>query len=232
MIKKVNINLILACLISLLSIADKASAQKDLSDTVLVDMISTSALDHEEIISVGLEGRVFSALVRGKDTIIIADLVNVNISSPRDFKSREDYYRYMKYRRYAGSVFPYAQEAVRIFKEAEFYTQGMKKRKRKKHNRKLAKQLKSEFEKPLKKLSKTQGKIMIKMIERELGRSMYQLIKNTNGWWKAMYWNRTSRLFGYRLKEGYTYGKDPILDVVLMDFDISSDLSGQIVDIE
>ena len=133
----------------------------------------------------------------------------------------------MKYRRYAASVFPYAEEAVRIFNEAEYATRHMKKRKRKKHNRKLAKELRREFEKPLKKLSKTQGKILIKMIERELGKSMFKLIKNTNGWFKAAYWNRASRLFGYKLKEGYSFGKDPILDIVLMDFDISSDLSSK-----
>ncbi|MEE9372739.1 MAG: DUF4294 domain-containing protein [Saprospiraceae bacterium] len=196
-------------------------AQRQLSDSILTLMLSTTGFRQiEEIIDVEIEGRVFSALIEDGDTIIVADLVNVNVSSPKRFADRTEYYRYMKYRRYAASIFPYAQEAVRIFKEAEYSTHGMKKRKRKKHNRKLAKQLKKQFGKPLKKMSKTQGKILIKMIERELGRSMYHLIKNTNGWWKAMYWNSTSRFFGYKLKEGYSYGVDPILDVVLMDFDL------------
>lgn len=210
----------------LLGLSLGAFAQKGLQDEVLLEMMKTTALDHEEkIVKLDLGGRVFSALIQNGDTIIVADLVNVNISSPKDFKSREEYYKYMKYRRYASSVFPYAKEAIRIFNEAEYSTQGMKRRKRRKHNRKLAKELKNKFEKPLKKLSKTQGKILVKMIEREVGRSMFQLIKNTNGWWKASYWNRTSSFFGYKLKEGYVYGDDPILDIVLMDFDISSDLS-------
>lgn len=202
------------------SLSHEMYAQRELSDTLIAEMLSTSALPKEDIVDVRVDGRVFSALIQNGDTIIIADLANVSVSSPKKFKNREEYYKYMKYRRYANSVFPYAEEAVRIFKEAEYATRHMKKRKRKKHNRKLAKQLKEKFQKPLKKLSKTQGKILIKMIERELGKSMFHLIKNTNGWWKAAYWNRTSRLFGYRLKEGYSYGNDPILDVVLMDFDI------------
>jgi hypothetical protein len=206
--------------------AISAISQKSLDDSILTKLISTKIIE-DEIIEVSVSGRVFSALIQNGDTVIVADIANVKISSPKNFKNREEYYRYMKYRRYANSVFPYAEEAVRIFKEAEYVTQHMKKRKRRKYNRKLAKELKQKFQNPLKKLSKTQGKILIKMIERELGRNMFQLIKNTTGWWKASYWNRTSRFFGYRLKEGYSYGVDPILDIVLMDFDISSDLSSK-----
>ena len=215
-------------LVFTVSMANLLQAQYMLSDSILTKMITTSALtEKEETVEVNVSGKVFSALIQNGDTIIVADLFNVNVSSPRAFQDRKEYYRYLKYRRYASSVYPYAQEAIRIFKEAEYATTHMKKRKRKKHNRKLAKELKKKFQRPLKKLSKTQGKLLIKMIERELGRSMFYLIKNTNGWWKAAYWNRASKLFGYKLKEGYAYGDDPILDIVLMDFDISSDLSGK-----
>ena len=185
-------------------------------------MISTSgSVASEEVIDVSMGNKVFSALIQDGDTMIIANLANVNVSSPKKFDNHNDYLLYMKYRRYAGIVFPYAKEAIRIFNEADYATKEMKKRKRKRHLRKLAKELKIKFERPLKGLSKTQGKILIKMIERELGQSMFVLIKNTNGWWKAMYWNKASRIFGYRLKEAYKYGDDPILDIVLMDFDFS-----------
>jgi hypothetical protein len=203
-------------------------AQQELSDSVLTMIQSSSgAIENEKIIRLNVGNRVFSALLQNGDTIIVANLGNINVSSPKNFENHNDYLTYLKYRRYAGSVFPYAKEAIRIFDEAEIATQGIKKRKRKKHLKRLAKELKTKFEKPLKKLSKTQGKILVKMIEREVGRSMYDLIKNTNGWWKAMYWNKASKFYGYRLKEGYIYGNDRILDVVLMDFDISSDLSAK-----
>ena len=97
----------------------------------------------------------------------------------------------------------------------------MKKRKRKKYLKSLSKDLTREFEEPLKKLSKTQGKIMVEMIERELGSSLFDLIKMTRGKLNAFYWNQSSKLYGYRLKEVYTVGQNPILDVVLQDFDIS-----------
>lgn len=198
-------------------------AQHELNDSVLTKIQSTSGdLSQEEIVDLKVGNKVFSALIQNGDTIIIAQLKNVSISSPKKFNNRKDYRLYLKYRRYAGIVYPYAKEAIRIFNEAEYATANMKKRKRRKYLKRLAKELRKEFEQPLKKLSKTQGKILIKMIERERGQSMFTLIKSTNGWWKAMYWNKTSRLFGYRLKDAYRYGDDSILDVVLQDFDISS----------
>ena len=156
------------------------------------------------------------------DTMFVADnLMEVSLTSPRKFKNRADYLRYRKYLRYAAIVYPYAKEAIKIFNEVEYATENMKKAKRKKYVKKLSKDLKKEFEAPLKKLTKTQGLIMTKMIERELGKSMHQLLKNTRGGMSAGYWNTMSKFWGYKLKDKYKEGDDHILDAVLKDFDVS-----------
>ena len=156
------------------------------------------------------------------DTMYVADnLLEVSLTSPRKFKNAKDYYRYRKYLRYAAIVYPYAKEAIKIFNEVEYATDNMKKRKRKKYVKKLSKDLKKDFEDPLKKLTKTQGLIMTKMIERETGRSMHALLKETRGGFSAGYWSTLSRFWGYRLKDKYKEGDDEILDAVLQDFDIS-----------
>jgi len=128
-----------------------------------------------------LDGQIVTALITDTDTIIIADLEDVSISSMRKFENRDDYRKYLRYRRYAAVVYPYANDAIKIFREVEYTTQNMKKRKRRKHIRKLNKQLKKEFKAPLKKLTKTQGYILIKMIEKELDTPFYTLIKNLRG---------------------------------------------------
>lgn len=193
-------------------------------DEALAKMHKTQLLKTDTIEKIKINGQVVSALIAEGDTIIFADLGNVNISSPRTFQSRDDYLRYLKYRRYAAKVYPFAKQSIRIFKEAQHVTQTMKKRKRKKYLRKLSKELQTEFEEPLKKLSKTQGKILVKMIERELETPMFDMIKMTQGKLKAFYWNQSSKLYGYRLKTGYVLGDNEILDVVLQDFDISHDI--------
>ena len=172
-----------------------------------------------------INGQVFSAIISGTDTIIMADLEDISVSSPRKFKDRAEYRKYRKYRYYSVKVYPYAAEAIKIFREMEYATQNMKPRKRKKYVKKLYKDLKDEFKEPMKNLTKTQGKIMIKMIERELGRPFYDLVKELRGGFTAGYWNQLGKFYDYDLKRGYIVGDDPILDAVMNDFDISYDLN-------
>lgn len=159
------------------------------------------------------------------DTLILAQLEEVSVSSFRRFKTKEEYKLYRRYRHYAVKVYPYAVEAIKIFREVEYATNNMKKRHRRKHIRKLHKKLKKEFTTPLKKLTKTQGRILMKMIEKELNRPMFYLIKDLRGGLAAAKWGTLGRFFGHRLKEGYKPGVDPIMDAVLNDMNISYELT-------
>ena len=160
------------------------------------------------------------------DTLLLANLLtDVSVSSPRAFDDPADYKLYRKYRYYAGKVYPYAVEAIRIFRETELVTATMPKRKAKRHIRRLQKELKKEFEEPLRKLTKTQGYLLVKMIERDTGKPMHFLIKDLRGGITATYWTTMGKMFGHQLKDGYVEGVDPILDVVLQDYDVSHDLA-------
>ncbi len=158
------------------------------------------------------------------DTLIMATLQDVSVSSMREFDTREDYLKYRRYRRYAAIVYPYAVEAIKLFREVEYATEHMKKRDERRYVRKLHKDLKEDFTDPLKGLTKTQGMILIKMIERELDVPMYFVIKDLRNGLTATYWSTMGGLFGHDLKEGYKEGQDPILDAVLQDMNISYDL--------
>lgn len=158
------------------------------------------------------------------DTLIVAQLSDISVSSPEAFESDEDYKLYRRYRLYAQSVYPYAVDAIRIFRETEYMTQSMGNKDRKKYVRKLQNELKEKFEKPLKKMSKTQGKVLYRMIERELDKPIYFLIKDLRGGFTARYWATLGGLYGHKLKEGYNEGDDKILDMVLDDFDVSYEL--------
>lgn len=172
--------------------------------------------------TVVIDGNILTQIVTEKgDTLLLANLDDISISSPRSFKNRDEYLLYMKYRRYALVVYPYAKEAIRIFRETERATTEMRERERKRYIRKLQRELETEFEDPLRNLSRTQGYVLVKMVERELDTNLYDLIKNLRGGVTASYWGTFSRFYGFNLRDGYEPGKDPILDVVLQDFDIS-----------
>lgn len=155
------------------------------------------------------------------DTLIVAQLGDVSVSSPEVFETEEEYKLYRRYRIYAQRAYPYAVDAIRIYRETEFMTQNMNKRERKKYNKKLQRELEEKFEEPLKKMSKTQGKVLMAMIERELDIPTHQLIKELRGGLTARYWTTMAGLYGHKLKEKYTIGDDHILDAVLDDFDVS-----------
>lgn len=171
---------------------------------------------------INVDGKVYPALItEAGDTLILVDLDDISITAMRTFASNEDYLKYQKFRAYAVKVYPYAKEAIRIFRELEYASQHMSKKERKNKIAELEEQLSKEFEEPLKNLTKLQGKIMIKMIEKETGQPVYNLIKDLKGGFKAFYWNAFSKLYSYDLKEGYNKGQYPILDAVLQDFDVS-----------
>lgn len=155
------------------------------------------------------------------DTLIVASLDDVSVTSPRRFADDEEYRRYRRYRYYAVKVYPYAVEAIRIFRETEYVTANMRDGRRSRYIRRLQAELKSEFADPLRGLSKSQGMILIKMIERELDTPLYYLVKDLRGGITATYWNAMGKLFDHQIKEGYQRGKDPILDAVLDDFKVS-----------
>lgn len=180
--------------------------------------------DDLETTEIDLRGQRYTALIQDGDTIILADLEAFSVTSKRSFEDDAEYRKYLKFKRYANKVYPYAREAIRIFRELEYAKAHMSKREYKREVKRLDKKLKAEFEGPLTKLTKLQGKIMIKMIERELDTKMYDLLKSIKGRFAAFYWHNFSKLYSYDLKEGYEYGKYEILDIVLQDFDVSFEI--------
>lgn len=182
----------------------------------LISIAQTSDMGKTKI-----NGQIVSFEIIDGDTLFMMDLKEISFTSPRKFDSREDYLLYLKYRRYAAQVYPYALEAMRIYNEEAEMTADMNKRKQKRHMKSVQRELEENFEEPLKKLNKTQGMILIKMIERELEIPFYDLVKDLRGGFTATYWSTLGRFNGYRLKEQYQRGDNPILDIVLDDFNIN-----------
>lgn len=167
------------------------------------------------------DGRIMRIQIRGTDTIVVATIPEVVIKAPPVFSNDEEYRQYMRYRRYAMEVLPYAIESIRLYRQYEEETKGLSNRKAKKYAKTIQKDIKQDFTDPLKNLSRTQGKILVKMIERHLNTPTYDVLKDVRGGFTAMKWQTVGRLYGYDLKEGYIPGQDHILDMILNDFEIT-----------
>lgn len=207
-------------LIFIVSLSTQLIAQDTTQSKEIV--FDAPAKDNPDLLNVSIRGQVYSALVTEEgDTLILANLDDVSITSFRTFESPEEQAKYNKFRRYAAKVFPYAKEAIRIFREVEYASEHLSRREKKKKLKVLEEELKQEFEEPLTKLTKLQGKIMLKMIEKETERTTYDLLKEIKGGFRAFTWSQFSKLYSYDLTEGYNYGDYKILDAVLSDFDLS-----------
>ncbi len=166
------------------------------------------------------DGRVMHVHIKGEDTTVLAWIPEVIVKAPPSFANDEEYRQYMRYRRYASEVLPYAIESIRLYNKYLKETEGMKRGKARRHAKEMQKDAKEEFTDPLKNMSRTQGKILVKMIERHLDTTMYVILRDIRGGFQATKWQTVGRLYGYDLKEGYTPGQDRILDMVLSDFEI------------
>lgn len=175
-----------------------------------------------------INGQVVTIMVTDAgDTIIVAELQDVSVTSMRKFKSSKERRHYLRMKYHANQVYPYAVEAIRLFRELEVATADMKNRNRKKHIKKLQKELEDNFKDPLKGLTRTQGRILIKMIERELDIPMYSLVKELRGGFTASYWSALSKMYDIDLKAGYHPEDDEILEAILSGMNISHDVAGK-----
>lgn len=167
------------------------------------------------------DGRILRVRIQGSDTVVVATIPEVVIKAPPVFANDEEYRQYMRYRRYAMEVLPYAIESIKLYRKYQRETEDMKRGKAKRYAKDLQKDVKDDFTDQLKNLSRTQGKILVKMIERHLNTTTYTVLKDVRGGFTATKWQTIGRLYGYDLKEGYTPGQDRILDMILNDFEIN-----------
>jgi hypothetical protein len=175
--------------------------------------------------SIMFKGKIVEVLIMGNDTIIIGSDFDEMVVSGNRYKTRKEAYHYERMKRRAIKVHPFAVDAIRIFKEVDMYTKDLKKRNRKKHIKRLHKELKVKFEDPLRRLSRYEGFVLMSMVEKELNKPLFDIVKSLKGWFPANYWNNMAKMYGYDLTSGYNAKKDPILENILEDLDVSYNLA-------
>lgn len=185
----------------------------------------SDSLKHYKTIINGMETEV---VIDGDDTTLTTQLDLTGILPLRQFDSLPDQERYLKYRRYAFVVYPFAAHSVRLYLQVQEATKGMTEKERRKFVDQIDQALEAQFENTLKNLTRTQGLILTKMIERELDKPFHTVIKELRGGFAAFYWNQLGKFNGYKLKEKYTPGKDPVMDAVLEEFDMNKDLTNNV----
>jgi hypothetical protein len=141
-------------------------------------------------------------------------------AKPKFKNARQERQYYREYARMVYNikkVYPYAQLAKQKLAEMDaefaFITDSKAK---KAYIKQMEKELFREFEQPLRKLTISQGRMLIKLIDRETGRTGYQIVKELKGGFSAFFWQSVATIFDSSLKTQFdAEGQDKLLNQLL-----------------
>jgi hypothetical protein len=167
--------------------------------------------------------KIWAEVING-DTVPSVRLPEVWVYGEYTYKNRRQYEAWTRTKYNVKIVYPFAILAAAKLKEYNQILEKMPDEKTKKaYMKTVERELKIEFEEPLKNLSMTQGKILLKLIDRETGNTSYDLVKDLRGGFQAFMWQGVARLFGSNMKSEY----DPQGDDIMIERAIKLVESGQ-----
>lgn len=157
---------------------------------------------------------IVRAAVYNGDTIPYGTLPTVVCYVPRVFKNKREAVKWERLKYNVKKVYPYAILAAAKLKE---YDQLLAKipdeNDRKKYMKLAESQLKDEFGDRLKNLTITQGRILIKLIDRQTGKTSYDIVKEMRGSFSAFMWQSVAVMFSSTLKDDYdAQGEDKAIE--------------------
>lgn len=155
--------------------------------------------------------------IENGDTVIVASIKEIFIFPPHSF-SRNEYRKYRKLIRDIKKVYPYALIAKKVLvKMNKRFVELESEKERQAYIDMVEKKLKEEFEDELRKMTISQGRLLIKLIDREIGSTSYEIVKEMKGSFSAFFWQTVAKFFGSDLKTGYDpYGEDRIIEEILI----------------
>jgi hypothetical protein len=150
------------------------------------------------------EGYKVTAIVVNNDTVPYIWMPWVIVSAKMPFAYRRRYAEWTRLKQNVKIVYPYAILAAAKLKEYDLALAKIpNEADRKAFLKKSEKELQKEFGPELKGLSINQGKILMKLIDRETGKTTYNIVKEMRGNFQAFMWQSLASLFGSSMKQEY-----------------------------
>ena len=164
----------------------------------------------------GQNQNVYRAEVRGDDTIAIIDLQPVRIMGEIGEKGEERRQKYHELIYDVRQVYPYAKFFAAKMEEIDSTLKTFDDRKkRKQYLKREEKKLKDDLKSRLKDLTYDQGRLLIKLINRETGKTSYELIKRYKSGIKATMWQTAAKVFSMDLKNNYNKEEEEAIEKIL-----------------
>lgn len=156
------------------------------------------------------EGQISSAdilhyVVEGKDTIYIDNIRPSKVYSRLPRQKGREWRKYYKLVHNFSKAYPYALVAHKLVEEADstIAADNLKGAKRDKYINKIQKELFDVFESQMRSMTVSQGALLMKLIDREVGKSSFNIIRDYKTKMAAGFWQGIAKLFGTDLKKPY-----------------------------
>lgn len=135
----------------------------------------------------------------------------------RTFRSPQDQAAFNRLKYNVLKVMPYAIYAKnryeRLERELAVVTD---KKKQKQLVKECDKEIKNMFNTEIKELTITQGQILTKLIDREVGRTTFDIVKQTKGGFAAFSYQLVARVVGHNLKTTYNASEDRDIESIIV----------------
>lgn len=161
---------------------------------------------------------IFPSTIIDGDTVPHIHIKEVVTVGRRRFRNNREMQQYYKLIRNLKRTYPYAQIAKSKLNEMDAHIRTLhSKREIDAYIKQSEREMRETFEKQLVKLTISQGRMLIKLIDRETGKTSYQLVKELKGGFSAGFWQGVARIFGSNLKTKFEpNGEDKILNDLII----------------
>jgi len=143
-------------------------------------------------------------------------LADVTIKTTRIFRTPEARFQYDRLRYNVLKVLPYAKFARnRYTKLNQDLAVTTNKREQRSLVKACDKEIKDMFNREVKNMSIYQGEILIKLIDRETGKSTYDLVRELRGGVTAFLYQSIARVSGHNLKHQYNAQEERDIEAII-----------------
>ena len=151
------------------------------------------------------DGRRLAYFIEEGDTIYYDTITASKVYSRIPKQTGRDWRQYYRLVHNFSKAYPYALVAKKLVIEADstIAADKLKGAKRERYVNKVQKELFDVFEGQMRQLTVSQGALIMKLVDREVGKSSYNIIKGYKSGITAGFWQGIAKIFGSDLKKPY-----------------------------
>lgn len=153
----------------------------------------------------GNDTLLLGGIVVDNDTFAMVYMHNVDVKDkmPRKWARKKARYDKLKYNVY--KVYPYALIAADVLKDVDsnLVAIGDDKKTRRQYLNSVEKELKDRFNGEISDMTMSQGHVLVKLIDRQTGKSCYNIVKELKGGVPAVVFQSIALIFTHNLKREY-----------------------------